>query len=287
MRAVVIGGGYVGRATAWALRRGGYTVTEVDDRRPSGSRASLGLWRESWWESEHFAAILPDWFGDRHREAAEEYLDHLQGVRLPVFDDSLGDWAGEGVYRYTLGEDPGIAGDVERIIPTGFGAAVVYDGGKRLEAEIVVVCAGTRNIALLEASPGIASTILRPRSVAGRVLLFDNSEPFDVRSKVTGAGRLFAVREDPITVAVGSSYQDDKDPAGVSFEREAVAWAAEMGSGSPVGRREGLRDVGGDGKLYVWTEEPGRSIFFLGGTDRFGLGVAGGLAERVIEVLGG
>lgn len=294
--AIIVGDGYVGRAATWWMIRAGYRVIQIDDRKPSGTRPSLGLWRESWWESEHFAAILPSWWEDRHLEASMEYLDALCGQRTPVYDDTLGDWANEGAYLFAHGNEGG-NGEVERIVPgvgvrglvsKGGRASISFDGGKRIDADVVVVCAGVRNYALWETA-GIPVEVQRPRSVAGRALVFDNSEPFDIRSKTTPYGTLYAVRLDPISVAIGSSYQDDWDPSGSAFEKEARAWAKEMGSGSLVREMSGLRDVGADGKLYVWHDEPddesGPTTVFLGGSDRFGLGVCGGLGLRLLEVL--
>lgn len=302
MKAVIIGGGFVGVACYHALQAAGADVLILDPApwwavRPaenSGSAASRGWFLEEFLQGDYFETLRPEWWTGHHAEAC---LDQLPGfgasggpVRLIEGETWERSWIDDGARLLPggwRGPDPVpvlIQGEAERVLlgeaagpPYGRRHLIRYDGGKEIEADVLVLAAGWWNGVLCRDLLGV---LLQTSAVRGHALLFD-SEVHDAPVRLILPGGQFWAFCDGMTLEIGTIWEEAPDQSGAASRKAATDAARGLDPclGKQIGQRTGYREQGPGGRLYV--EEVAERVLAVGGTDRMGMGVAGGLAYEV------
>lgn len=310
MKVVIIGGGFVGVACYHALQAAGAEALIIDPapwwaavkpRENSGSAASRGWFLEEFLQGDYFETLRPAWWSHLHSEAA---LDQLPGfgasggpIRLITGETWERSWQDDGARLLPggwRGPDPipdFIPGEVERILlgeaagpPYGRQHVIRYDGGKEVEADFIVMAAGHWNSALIRDTFG--GPPLETSAVRGHFLRFP-TEVLDAPARFILPGGQFWAFMDGFTLEIGPVWEEAPDQTGAGARAAAIAAARHLDEDAVrfhPNQITGYRERGPGGKLYV--EEVAERVIAVGGTDRMGMGVAGGLAYEVRRRIG-
>lgn len=285
---LIIGAGYVGRATYLQLKDVGDDVVIMDTGDPMGGTLNSGhLWGDNWSGGPTFRRARPDWWTGEHSSRAADYVI-MEGSR-PITVNVMGIKGTQlteqrMVVANKLGAMiPVMSGDVEPAqIVTGYGVYEIrYDSGKLIQANRVVLACGSWNSQMVEAM-GFAP--LNTRAVRGRAYVYDTPTPINPTCVVSDE-RSYSVRQvAPYRVRIGDTYEDSTDSTGLRARGEIRRIADWMlRDASQVAEIDGYREVSHDGKFYVTTLA--EDFIVAGGTDRFGFGAAGGIAHQVTKKL--
>ena len=281
---IIIGGGFTGRAVARRLQEEGLIVAMIDDRdKRAWSRVYGGLWGDSWLQSDFWEAIRPEWWRQEHYIRARSNVLAENTVASPFLVAPSLSWA-DGVVQIAGGASlDAIDGEVSGGSyddKTGLWT-IIYDG-RSIQGRKIVIAAGYQTPEVLRR---LSLRTVDIKSVRGRYFLFDSAvAPHEPVFRMSPSGPLWMLRTGPFTIRIGDTYEDEKSNPVAQVE-EIVEFGRMIDPDLPAPYKnvEGFRSVGPEGKPFVSSVGP--DAWAVGGGGRIGLGIAGGLAHHLTEVI--
>lgn len=279
---VVVGGGYWGSAIARAGRKRGWTTMVIDDGDEEGaSRNSAGYVR---WEylTGRLASILPPWWGEDSQAASIAHVAELGASSLA-----------EAVHNYrtdSWSEVPGLllvnpwevlmrdlTARVRLVNRTPAGWQVLTNQSDIIPAHRVVIAAGVWTDALLQASgleelgvdQLVGSAILADGDIGPMVETYITRPYHEVTARRWQGGRV------RVGETVSKTYPDAH--LGTLISEASRLWP-HLRSYQPIMGRRPVLPV-------ATVKELGDGLVVAVGGHRIGLALAGGIAQKVAEVL--
>ena len=279
---VVVGAGYWGSAIAEAAEERGWRTLVIDDGDEEGaSRNSAGYVRWEWLEGR-LGTILPAWWDDEAKRASMELLPRwgAAGVTEMIHSYRTDQWS----------EAPGLfvvnpwdvlhkshTARVRLVNRTPAGWQVLTSLGDVIPAHRVVIATGVWTDPLLEASgleplgveQLIGSAVLARGELDHHVVAYNTRPYHNVTARRWSNGRI------RVGETVSRVYPDSHLGALVN---DAYRLFPKLSGFEPIlGRRPALP--------VATVKELGDGLVVAVGGHRIGLALAGGIAQKVMEVL--